>query len=73
MKNPCVICGAETTFNERGLCRKYLSRETDRFFCLPCLSVQLQTTEEALKERIRWFQEQGCHLFTPLSDHISGF
>lgn len=61
----CTMCGKLIVEkNEIGMCKKLLGRQIERFFCMPCLADYLETTPEALIEKIEEFKAQGCTLFS---------
>jgi len=60
----CSMCDKQNIEkNEIGICQKLLGRKITKFFCLVCLASYLDTTIEALEEKIEYFKEQGCGLF----------
>jgi hypothetical protein len=61
----CSVCekqGIEK--NEVGICQKLLGRKIEKFFCMVCLADYLDTTVEALLEKIEFFKADGCALFS---------
>lgn len=60
----CIKCGKKLTFNEIGAHKRFVNRGSKEFFCLSCLSNELNTTEEVLLEKIEFLKKQGCLLFT---------
>lgn len=64
MKNVrCEKCGDEIQKDVVALNKKLISKHTKEFFCLECLAVFLDTSVEALEEKIEEFKEEGCTLF----------
>jgi len=49
--------------NDIGLNKKLLGRQIKQFMCIDCLSVFLGTSVKELKEKIKFFKEEGCNLF----------
>lgn len=47
----------------KGLNKKLLGRYQEEYFCIPCLCEVLDTTADALYEKVHSFREQGCELF----------
>ena len=68
----CSGCGRLLIPDEIALTKKLINRGTARFFCLSCLSVHFDVSEEDLLVKIREFREIGCSLFIqdpgPVSD-----
>jgi len=63
-KKSCYVCGKETlSKNEIGLNKKLLGRNIVKFFCINCLSNDLEITSEELLAKIEEFKAQGCKLF----------
>ena len=60
----CLQCGRPLKSDEIALTRKMVSRGADRFFCLSCLALRFEVTEDTLREKIREFREMGCTLFS---------
>ena len=60
----CYVCGKEhLDKNEIGLTRKLLNKDSNRFYCLDCLSEYLEIDTEFLIAKVEEFKEQGCKLF----------
>ncbi len=59
----CVRCGRELSKDVIALNKKLISKHVKEFFCMNCLANYLDTTEEALLEKIEQFKEEGCTLF----------
>ncbi|MBQ6239150.1 MAG: hypothetical protein IJK56_02165 [Firmicutes bacterium] len=59
----CTQCGKSLTFNEIGLHKRLISRDSTEFLCLQCLSKAFHVPEERLKEKIKEYIRQGCTLF----------
>lgn len=60
----CYVCGKERlSKNEIGLSKKLIHKDTKQFFCLKCLSEQLEVNEEELLDKIHVFKDEGCTLF----------
>lgn len=63
-KKCCYSCGKKPlTKNEIGLTKKLINEKTTMFFCLTCLSENLEVTEDELLAKIEDFKSEGCTLF----------
>ena len=63
-KIECYVCGKENlAFNEIGLNKKLIGKDTEKFHCLQCLADYLDITDDELKERIQGYKDAGCVLF----------
>ncbi|KWT75637.1 hypothetical protein ASN18_3237 [Candidatus Magnetominusculus xianensis] len=63
MKPVCLQCNCALPKDHFALNRKLLGRRTKNLFCIKCLAVYLDCTEEDLLVKIEEFKEQGCQLF----------
>lgn len=64
MKASCVSCFKNDLDKDTiALNRKLLGKDIEHFYCLECLAVYLNTSTEALLEKIAQFKEDGCALF----------
>ncbi len=63
MQDKCIVCKKTTTFNEIGLSKKLLGRNTTEFLCIDCLAKKFNCTTTLLNEKIEYFKSQGCTLF----------
>ena len=59
----CCICEKSASKNEIGLNKKLMGEPVEKIFCLNCLAVHLDTTQEDLLEKIEDFKNEGCTLF----------
>lgn len=59
----CTECKKKLDKNDIGLNKKLLGRQIKQFMCIDCLSVFLGTSVKELKEKIKFFKEEGCNLF----------
>ena len=60
----CFVCGkTPLSKDEVGITKKLIDKKAKVFYCLPCLSEQLEVTEEELLAKIEEFKEEGCTLF----------
>ena len=60
----CVSCGREVTRDEQALTRKLINRGAESFYCLRCLAILFEVSEETLRDKIVQFRRMGCTLFT---------
>ena len=60
----CVSCGKSVTRDEIAVTKKLINRGTAKFYCVPCLAAYFEVKEEDILERIRYFKQTGCTLFT---------
>ena len=59
----CLRCGAPLSFNDIGATKKFINRGAEEFFCLDCLSAELEVPRGLLDKKIEHFKRQGCTLF----------
>ena len=59
----CVKCGKSVSYNEVGLSKKLINRNTSEFYCIDCLAQKFKVSPDLLKEKIKQFLESGCTLF----------
>jgi len=60
----CYSCGKQfLDKNEIGLNKKFYGRKIKKYFCLNCLAMDLEITQEELIAKIEDFKIQGCKLF----------
>lgn len=59
----CVNCEQKVSKNEIGLNKKLISKNVKHYLCINCLAKYLDTTTDALNEKIEEFKEEGCTLF----------
>ena len=62
-KVTCEKCGDAVSKDALALNKKLISKHTKEFFCMECLAVFLDTSVDALMEKIEEFKEEGCTLF----------
>ena len=63
-KYSCTSCGKrDLDKNTVWINKKLLGLETQSYFCMDCLAAYLDTTVEALNEKIEEFKDEGCKLF----------
>lgn len=59
----CIKCGATLTFNEKGIYKRLVNRESTQFMCKTCLAKELKVSTELLDKKIEHFKRMGCSLF----------
>lgn len=60
----CTTCDKHPlSKNEIGICKKLISEDTARFYCLGCLADHLDVTTQDLLDKIEEFKDEGCELF----------
>ena len=59
----CCVCEAILSKNETGLNKKLIGKHTEKNFCLSCMAIHLDTTEEELLEKIEDLKNEGCTPF----------
>ena len=64
----CVSCGQPVSADELALSRKLINRGLKDGYCLACLSGHFQVSEKILRDKIAFFREMGCTLFSPAED-----
>ncbi|MBQ8159539.1 MAG: hypothetical protein IJ083_02215 [Clostridia bacterium] len=60
----CQACGQALSADEVAVTRKLISRGATSFLCIPCLAAHFEVRPEDIEERIRYFRETGCTLFS---------
>ncbi len=59
----CSKCGKSLTYNEMGLNKKLVARNTKVFLCKACLADKLDVSIQRLDEKQQQFLQSGCCLF----------
>ena len=60
----CWCCEASLGNTEIALNLKLRGRAVGTFFCLRCLAERMESAPEELAQLARFFQENGCELFS---------
>ncbi len=60
----CRCCEAPLGNMEIALNLKLRGRAVGTFFCLSCLAGRMESAPEELAQLARFFQENGCELFS---------
>lgn len=60
----CYVCGKEKlSKDEVGITKKLIGKDTNKFYCIPCLAEFLEVTTQDLLDKIEEFKDEGCVLF----------
>ncbi|MEA4889751.1 MAG: hypothetical protein VB070_09850 [Clostridiaceae bacterium] len=60
----CYRCGAPLSADEIAIHKKLVSRGAASFLCKNCLAHEFQVSVSLIEDRIAYFRETGCRLFT---------
>ena len=60
----CIHCGRVLEKDEIALHKRLINRGATQHLCLSCLAKYFSCTEEVLKDKIAYFRQIGCLLFT---------
>ena len=63
----CKLCESKLSCDEIGIYKKTVNRGATSYLCIECLAKEFGCTTDVLRERIEFFRESGCTLFTPKS------
>lgn len=66
----CVKCGKALTDNEIGLHKKMINRGATEFMCVNCLADYFGCRASLLIEKIDFFRNMGCMLFSAEPDEL---
>lgn len=61
--NCCIECGKNLTYNEVGIYKKLINRDSNEFMCKKCLAEMLKVPETVINKKIDDFKRMGCTLF----------
>ena len=64
----CVSCGMPLTGDEIAVTKKLINRGAAAFYCVDCLAKYFEVTPADIRERIAYFRQTGCTLFSPEPD-----
>ena len=64
MPETCISCGKALKRDEIAIHKKLINRGADKFLCVHCLSKYFKVEEQLIYEKITYFKEQGCTLFS---------
>lgn len=60
----CSRCGRPLVPDEVAVTKKLINRGATAFLCVDCLASHFEVRPEDIRERIAYFRETGCTLFT---------
>ncbi len=60
----CIRCGRTLTGDEVAVTKKLINRGAKEFYCVDCLAAWFEVRSEDILERIAYFREMGCTLFS---------
>lgn len=64
MQDQCVVCGKPLIRDDIAIHKKLVNRGATEFMCTHCLSEHFKVDEQLVREKIQFFKEQGCTLFS---------
>ncbi len=64
MQNKCTKCGTDISSDDIGATKKLINRGATEFLCIPCLAEKFGVATEKIHEKIEYWRESGCLLFT---------
>lgn len=64
MSEACKKCGRPLTPDEIAVTKKLINRGATEFFCVDCLAAFFSVTPDDIRERIAYFRQMGCTLFS---------
>ncbi len=59
----CKTCGTLLNSDDIGATLRFVHRESEEFWCVPCLAKKFACEEAFLRDKIRFLKEQGCTVF----------
>ena len=68
----CCECGRPVTSDEIAITKKLIHRGATAFYCVPCLAAYFEVPPETIRERIKYFRDMGCTLFSSVSENEMG-
>ena len=60
----CKRCGKPLKQDEIAITKKLLSRGATEFYCVSCLADHFEVTRQDILDRIAYFRQSGCTLFS---------
>ena len=61
----CKACSRPLSPDEIAVTKKLINRGVTEFFCVDCLAAYFEVTPQDIRERIQYFKQMGCTLFSP--------
>lgn len=68
-KEFCVKCRKPLSFDEIAATKKLINRGIETFYCIDCLAQAFDVSRENIEEKIQYFKDNGCTLFTLPKEH----
>ncbi len=59
-----MACGKPLTRDDMAMHKKLINRGAKEFLCIHCLSEHFKVDEQLVRDKIQFFKEQGCTLFS---------
>lgn len=63
-ENECIKCGKFLVRDEKAIYRRLVHRNARQYLCKQCLAEHFKCSREIIEERIVYFKEMGCTLFS---------
>ena len=60
----CASCGKSLSPDEIAVTKKLVNRGATQFLCVNCLAAYFEVTPRDILERIAYFRQTGCTLFS---------
>lgn len=64
MTGRCFRCGKALSPDEIAVTKKLINRGARQFLCVNCLAAYFEVTPQDILERIAYFRQTGCTLFS---------
>ena len=61
----CKACSRPLSPDEIAVTKKLINRGATEFFCVDCLAAYFEVTPQDIRDRIQYFKQMGCTLFSP--------
>ena len=63
-KECCICFKSPLTKDEIGISKKLIDPDTEKYFCIDCLSDFLECEKQDIYDKIEEFKDEGCTLFS---------
>lgn len=60
----CTVCGKDLEKDEIAIFKKLVNRQSEDYLCIRCLSDYFEVEETLIREKIEYYKQQGCLLFS---------
>lgn len=60
----CHKCGNPIHADEAAITKKLINRAATTYYCTSCLASAFEVEPEDIQEKIQYFKNMGCTLFT---------